>query len=83
MGDSTDTICAVATPPGTGGVGIVRVSGPRVPDIAQAVLGFLPKPRSAALANFSDTQNEIIDSGIALYFPAPNSFTGEHVLELQ
>jgi len=83
MANSTDTICAVATPPGTGGLGIVRISGPQVPEVARAVLGFLPTPRFAVLANFSDSGGEVIDSGIALYFPAPNSFTGEHVLELQ
>jgi tRNA modification GTPase len=83
MADSTDTICAVATPAGTGGLGIVRVSGPGAPEIARALLGALPEPRYATLAEFRDGENEVIDSGIALYFPAPNSFTGEHVLELQ
>jgi len=83
MRDSTDTICAVATPPGAGGLGIVRVSGPGVPEISRNLLGFLPSPRYATLAEFIDSEDEVIDSGIALYFPAPNSFTGEHVLELQ
>jgi tRNA modification GTPase len=81
--DPTDTICAVATPPGAGGLGIVRVSGPAVPEIAASLTGGIPKPRYASLANFSDADGRIIDSGIVLYFPAPNSFTGEHVLELQ
>lgn len=79
----TDTICAIATPPGVGGVGIVRASGPGVPELAQGILGALPKPRWATFANFCAASGETIDSGIALYFPAPHSFTGEHVLELQ
>jgi len=79
----TETICAVATPPGTGGLGIVRVSGPRVPEIARILLGREPTPRYATLTDFTDREGRIIDSGIALYFPAPRSFTGEHVLELQ
>jgi tRNA modification GTPase len=78
-----ETICAVATPPGSGGIGVVRVSGPKTPEIARQLLGDLPAPRRATLKNFSDASGEIIDSGIALYFPAPHSFTGEHVLELQ
>jgi tRNA modification GTPase len=83
MTDSTDTICAVATPPGSGGLGIVRISGPEVPEISLGILGPLPAPRHATLADFSDSNGEVIDSGIALYFPAPHSFTGEDVLELQ
>ncbi len=78
-----DTICAVATPAGTGGVGIVRISGPGVENISKAVLGKTPRPRNAIFAGFLDEAGEIIDSGIALYFQAPNSFTGEDVLELQ
>ncbi len=78
-----DTIAAIATPPGQGGVGIVRVSGPLVIKIAQGILGRLPQPRLAALANFRDTQGETIDDGLALFFPNPHSFTGEDVLELQ
>jgi tRNA modification GTPase len=78
-----DTICAIATPPGTGGVGIVRISGSQVPDIARAMLGRVPAARYATLADFRDAAGEAIDSGIALYFPAPASFTGEEVLELQ
>ena len=83
MRDSADTICAVATPAGAGGLGIVRVSGPGVPELSQVLLGFLPSPRLATLADFTDSEGEVIDSGIVLYFPEPNSFTGEHVLELQ
>jgi len=78
-----DTICAVATPPGAGGLGIVRVSGPAVPEIARQLLGSLPAPRRATLKDFRDETGELMDSGIALYFSAPHSFTGEHVLELQ
>lgn len=78
-----DTIAAVATPPGKGGIGVVRVSGTHAPRIAQAVLGTLPAPRHATLASFRDALGEHIDQGIALYFPAPNSYTGEALLELQ
>lgn len=78
-----DTIAAIATPPGYGGVGIVRVSGTLVTSIAKAMLGKLPAPRSATLAKFLDVNVQSIDSGIALYFPAPHSFTGEDILELQ
>ena len=79
----TDTICAIATPPGAGGLGIVRLSGPLVPDIAMSMVGRLPTPRYAMLADFLGGAGEIIDTGIALWFPAPRSFTGEDVLELQ
>lgn len=80
---AVDTIAAVATPPGLGAVGIVRLSGPLVAPIAEAVLGARPPPRIAALATFRDAEGAAIDQGIALYFPAPRSFTGEDVLELQ
>jgi tRNA modification GTPase len=82
-GTSRDTIAAIATPPGRGGIGIVRVSGPGVPKVAQAVLGGLPAPRETAYRTFTDSRGETIDRGIALYFPAPRSYTGESVLELQ
>jgi len=78
----TDTIAAIATPPGRGGVGMVRVSGPLVPTIAVEVLGDVPEPRHATLRIFRDADGEMLDSGLALYFPAPNSFTGEDILEL-
>ncbi|MEJ2576095.1 MAG: tRNA uridine-5-carboxymethylaminomethyl(34) synthesis GTPase MnmE [Gammaproteobacteria bacterium] len=77
-----DTIAAVATPPGRGGVAIVRCSGPSVQQIAAGLLGGLPEPRRAVLRRFDDAQGEAIDRGIALYFPGPGSFTGEDVLEL-
>jgi tRNA modification GTPase len=80
---ATDTIAAIATPPGRGGVGIVRVSGPAVGPIATALLGRLPKVRHAELHDFRDADGSLIDSGLALYFAAPASFTGEAVLELQ
>ena len=78
-----DTIAAIATAPGRGGIGVVRVSGPRTLDIALAILGREPIPRRALLSDFKDAGGEIIDQGIALFFSAPHSFTGEHVLELQ
>jgi tRNA modification GTPase len=79
----TETIVAAATPPGRGGVGIVRLSGPKVPEIAAVMLGELPSPRHATFARFLDARGEPIDAGLALFFPAPASYTGEHVLELQ
>src|SRR5215475_9332955 len=78
-----DTIVAAATAPGRGGVGIVRVSGPKVPEIAAVMLGDLPPPRRATFARFVDGHQEPIDAGVAIFFPAPHSYTGEHVLELQ
>ena len=78
----TDTIVAAATPPGRGSVGIVRISGPRTPEIAAVILGELPAPRRAAFARFFDAQQQPIDAGFALFFPSPHSYTGEHVLEL-
>lgn len=78
-----DTIIAQATAPGRGGVGILRISGPLACQVAQAVLGKLPKPRYADYLPFRDVDNSVLDQGIALWFPGPNSFTGEDVLELQ
>jgi tRNA modification GTPase len=78
-----DTIAAVATPPGIGGVGIVRISGPSAPVIARALLGQLPAARHASFSRFRSADGSTLDEGLALYFPAPHSFTGEHVLELQ
>jgi tRNA modification GTPase len=82
-GERRDTIAALATPPGRGGIGIVRVSGQAVPAIAKALLGRLPAPRHATFAGFLDARGERVDDGIALYFPGPDSYTGEPVLELQ
>ncbi|MES2204396.1 MAG: tRNA uridine-5-carboxymethylaminomethyl(34) synthesis GTPase MnmE [Pseudomonadota bacterium] len=78
-----ETITAIATPSGRGGVGIVRVSGALCLTIAKNMLGFEPKIRHAHYSSFVDHSNEIIDQGIALFFQAPNSFTGEDVLEFQ
>jgi tRNA modification GTPase len=78
-----DTIVAAATAPGRGGIGVVRVSGPKVPEIAAVIVGDLPPPRRATFARFLDAHQETIDAGLALFFPAPHSYTGEHVLELQ
>ncbi len=79
---ATDTIAAQATPVGRGGVGIIRVSGPAAANIARTILGTLPQPRYAQYQAFKDPQGQTIDMGLALYFPAPHSFTGEDILEL-
>jgi tRNA modification GTPase len=78
-----DTIAAVSTAPGRGSIGIVRVSGPGCRAIATELIGGIPAPRVAELRRFIDAAREPIDEGIALYFPAPASFTGEDILELQ
>ena len=78
-----DTIVAQATPIGRGGVGILRVSGPLASKVAEAVLGKTLTPRMANYLPFKDSNGETLDQGIALFFKAPNSFTGEDVLELQ
>ncbi|WP_283788785.1 tRNA uridine-5-carboxymethylaminomethyl(34) synthesis GTPase MnmE [Bermanella sp. WJH001] len=80
---NTDTIAAIATAPGRGGVGIVRVSGPKAKAIADSMLGFVPKARYAHYCSFNDEHAQTLDEGLALYFEGPNSFTGEDVLELQ
>lgn len=77
------TIAAIATAPGRGGVGIIRVSGPASSKVAQSLLGFVPTPRYAHYCAFKNRAQETLDQGLALYFPGPNSFTGEDVLELQ
>jgi len=77
-----ETIAAISTPPGRGGIGIVRVSGPGCAGVALGVLGRAPLPRRAHLHAFRDVQGGTIDYGLALYFPAPHSYTGEDVLEL-
>jgi tRNA modification GTPase len=79
----TDTIVAVATPPGRGGVGIVRLSGTGVPAIATGLVGALPAPRVAQYKIFMDAAGTPLDAGFAIYFAAPHSYTGEDVLELQ
>ncbi len=80
---STDTIAAIASAPGAAGVGVLRVSGPAVPRMAAELLGRDPDPRRAHFTAFRDRDGELIDRGLLLYFPAPASYTGEHVLELQ
>ena len=78
-----DTIAAVSTPPGRGGIGVVRVTGPRAGELAAGVLRRLPQPRVATAARFLAGDGEALDDGIALWFPAPHSYTGEDTLELQ
>jgi len=79
----SETIAAIATPRGVGGVGIVRVSGPLARPIALSILGRIPRPRYATFSPFRSADGSCVDEGIALLFPAPRSFTGEDVLELQ
>lgn len=79
---STETIVAQATPAGRGGVSILRLSGPEVSSIAEKLLGSLPAPRLARYNAFLDQEGQVLDQGLALFFPGPNSFTGEDVLEL-
>ena len=78
-----DPIVAIATAPGRGAVGIVRVSGKHIEPVMQAVCGRALQPRQASYLPFRDAQGAAIDQGLALYFPAPHSYTGEDVLELQ
>jgi len=82
MHGAPDTIAAIATAQGRGGVGIVRISGPAAPVIGERIAGVLPSPRVAELRAFCDSGGEQIDEGLLLNFPAPHSFTGEHVVEL-
>jgi tRNA modification GTPase len=83
MTESGDTICAIATPPGQGGVGVVRLSGPDSRAIAERLCGKLPAVRRAGLRSFRGAGGETLDSGLVLVFPGPGSFTGEDVVELQ
>ncbi|MEI6544783.1 MAG: tRNA uridine-5-carboxymethylaminomethyl(34) synthesis GTPase MnmE [Methylococcales bacterium] len=80
---SQDTIAAIATPPGNGGVGIIRISGTLVPEIAKQLFNKPLTPRYAQFSAFIGEDGGVIDSGICLYFPAPASYTGEDILELQ
>ncbi|WP_334108009.1 tRNA uridine-5-carboxymethylaminomethyl(34) synthesis GTPase MnmE [Methylobacillus sp.] len=80
---AADTIAAIATAPGSGGIGVVRVSGPLSRKVAEGVLGHCPAPRHAAYLPFRDDNHALIDQGIAIYYAAPYSYTGEDVLELQ
>jgi tRNA modification GTPase len=79
---ATDTIAAIATPPGRGGIGVLRISGQRVRDIALALCGSLPQPRQASLRTFRDHDHAPLDHGLLIFFPGPASFTGEDVLEV-
>ncbi len=83
MKPPSDTIAAIATPPGRGGVGVVRVSGGNLALLAASLAGKTPSPRVATLATFRDADGAVIDQGLALFFPAPHSYTGEDVIELQ
>ena len=80
---SVETIAAIASAQGRGGVGVIRVSGGDIESLICNILGKLPAPRYASYSNFLDANGDTLDHGIALYFPAPNSYTGENVLELQ
>ena len=81
--EERDTIAAVATPPGRGGIGIVRLSGPRARQIAERVVDRLPPPHYARLRTFRNAQGEGVDQGLVLYLPRPGSFSGEDTVELQ
>jgi len=80
---TNSTIAAIATAPGMGGVGIVRLSGNKSAEIGEKICGLLPKPRYAEYRPFQNSLGDILDHGLALYFKAPNSYTGEDVFELQ
>ena len=80
---NVDTIAAIATAQGRGGIGVIRISGNNIEIVAQGILGKLPIARQATYCNFLDENGAVLDEGIALYFPAPHSYTGDNVLELQ
>lgn len=80
--ENHDIIAAIATPPGSGGIGIIRISGKDLKSIAYTITGILPKQRVAQLSQFYAENGNVIDQGITLYFPSPQSYTGEDVLEL-
>jgi len=83
MAAAADTICAVATPSGRGGISIIRLSGQQSVAVAEQLLGFKPSPRHAHYGTFYGHNGDVIDTGITLYFPGPDSFTGEDVVEFQ
>jgi len=83
VNSTTDTIAAIATASGSGGIGVVRVSGPACQEIARGILGNCPPPRHAAYLPFKEADGSLIDRGIAIYYTNPHSYTGEDVLELQ
>jgi tRNA modification GTPase len=80
---NADTIAAIATAQGRGGIGVARISGPHTETLAREILGKLPVARHATCCNFLDQNGDTLDQGVALFFPAPHSYTGEDVLELQ
>ena len=79
----SDNIAAIATAPGRAGIGIVRISGTNLADFASLILGKRPEPRKVTFCSFRDAEDAVLDQGIALFFPAPHSYSGEDVLELQ
>jgi len=81
MADTRETIAAIATPPGRGGIGIVRVSGPKAPNIATEITGAVPEPGRIVLREFRDEEGALLDTGLLLFFAAPRSFTGEDIVE--
>ena len=81
--ETTNPIAAIATGPGRGGIGVVRVSGPQIAPLIEAIMGTVPAPRLATHTTVRDVDGSSIDDGIVLYFPAPHSYTGEHVIEFQ
>ncbi len=83
MQSKSDTIAAIATAAGQGGVGVIRISGQAASELAIALLGELPPPRHARYCDFPDAQGDVIDQGLAIFFKSPHSYTGEDVLELQ
>ncbi len=83
MPENNDTIAAVATPLGRGGIGVIRVSGNRCKTIYKALTGRSPKSRQVKYVSFKSSAQQTIDKGIALYFEAPSSYTGEDVMECQ
>jgi len=83
LSPNVDTIAAIATAQGRGGVGVIRISGPEIEALASGILGKLPAARHATYCNFLDENGDALDQGIALYFPSPHSYTGDDVLELQ
>ena len=82
MRESADTVVARATPPGRGGVAVIRISGPAASDVLVSIIGSLPTPRVATLAVFTDSKGQHLDQGLALWFPGPASYSGEDMAEL-
>ena len=82
MATIEDTIAAIATPPGRGGIAIIRVSGSKALEVAKTLTGITPKPRQVYFKQFK-LNNEVLDEGVVIYFAAPNSYTGEDIVEFQ